>query len=80
MSSCDHESIFLLEGKLFSKIITEAMANYDTSLFESYLFQRDFLEVYNNIYKNVSSEGITEQEIEMKTAKIIWNLIVLTNI
>ncbi len=75
MSSCDHGNIFLLEGKLFSKIITEAMANYDSTLFESYLFQQDFLEIFKTIYKNASTEEIDEHQTEIKTAKILWNLI-----
>lgn len=75
MSSSDHGTIFLLEGKLFSKIITEAMANYDSSLFEPYLFQRDFLEIFKTIYNNASTEGAEVQQTEMKTAKILWNLI-----
>ncbi|MFX1515689.1 MAG: tetratricopeptide repeat protein [Promethearchaeota archaeon] len=66
---------FILASKLFSQIITEAMAQYDDNLKPSYHFQQDFMTVFLNLYRKALEEGDTEQGAEQRAAKILWNYI-----
>jgi hypothetical protein len=72
---CDRDSHYLLNGKLFSRVITLKMSHYNKSLHEAYLFQKNFSEMFKQLYKKAKSQGSDEQETEIQTAKILWNLI-----
>ncbi|MFX0182526.1 MAG: hypothetical protein ACFE95_05510 [Candidatus Hodarchaeota archaeon] len=72
---CDRDSHYLLSGKLFARVITQKMSHYNKSLHEAYLFQKNFSEMFKQLYKKVRSQGSDEQEAEIQTAKILWNLI-----
>ncbi|MFX0172615.1 MAG: hypothetical protein ACFE9L_11905 [Candidatus Hodarchaeota archaeon] len=72
---CDRDSHYLLNGKLFSRIITSKMSHYNSSLHEGYLFQKNFSEMFKKLYEKTRLRGSDEQESEIKAAKILWNLI-----
>jgi hypothetical protein len=72
---CDRDSHYLLNGKLFSRVITLKMSHYNSSLHEGYLFQKHFSEMFKKLYEKTRSQGRDEQESEIQTAKIFWNLI-----
>ncbi|MFX0150736.1 MAG: hypothetical protein ACFFAJ_08160 [Candidatus Hodarchaeota archaeon] len=72
---CDRNSHYLLNGKLFSRVITLKMSHYNKSLHEGYLFQKNFSELFKNLYEKARLQGSDEQDSEIQTAKILWNLI-----
>ncbi|NHJ01002.1 MAG: tetratricopeptide repeat protein [Candidatus Heimdallarchaeota archaeon] len=74
-SILDKDTYYLLESKLFSKVITKDMAQYSKDLEECYNFQQDFLNIFKKFYMKAREKGIDPHEAEVRSAKIIWNFI-----
>ena len=71
----DRDSHFFLEGRLFSKVITKNMAEYEVDLQRDYQFQQNISLIFKKFYSEAREEGIPEKEAEKKAAKILWNFI-----
>lgn len=71
----DRDIQFFLATKLFSQILTKDMVQFDKNLEKGYLFQQDFLTVFNKLYNPILEESGNQQEAEQRTAKILWNFI-----
>jgi tetratricopeptide (TPR) repeat protein len=71
----DRDTHFFLEGRLFSRIITTSMAQFNEDLQEDYYFQQNFLTVFKKFYLKAREKGSDQIEAEQRAAKIIWNFI-----
>ncbi|MFX0088143.1 MAG: hypothetical protein ACFFAU_20990, partial [Candidatus Hodarchaeota archaeon] len=71
----NRDSHFFLEGRLFSRIITANMAQFNEDLQEDYYFQQNFLTVFKKFYLKAREKGSDQIEAEQRAAKIIWNFI-----
>lgn len=71
----DRDSHFFLEGKLFSRIITPEMAQFNEELKEDHYFQQNFLKIFKKFYLKAREKGIDQIEAEQRAAKILWNYI-----
>jgi len=71
----DRDSHFFLEGRLFSRIITTEMAQFNEKQKEDHYFQQNFLNVFKKFYLKAREKGSNQIEAEQRAAKILWNYI-----
>ncbi|MHA2305487.1 MAG: hypothetical protein ACXACU_08850, partial [Candidatus Hodarchaeales archaeon] len=71
----DRDSHFYLEGRLFSKVITKKMAEFEKDLQRDYQFQQNVLAIFKKFYSDARENEGDQTEAEKKAAKILWNFI-----